>query len=55
MKAPVVFDSTWGNTEKIAQAVAAGIGAGTHALRAQIDTPCGDRVGRISGRVPDLQ
>ena len=33
MKALVVFDSTWGNTEKIAQAVAAGMGGGTHALR----------------------
>ena len=33
MKALVVFDSTWGNTEKIAQAVAAGIGGGAHALR----------------------
>jgi len=33
MKALVVFDSTWGNTEKIAQAVATGIGGGTLALR----------------------
>jgi len=33
MKALVVFDSTWGNTEKIAQAVAAGMGGRTHALR----------------------
>jgi len=44
VKALVVFDSTWGNTEKIAQAVAAGIGGGAHALRAgavearQLDT-----------------
>jgi flavodoxin len=33
MKARVVFDSTWGNTEKIAQAIALGIGSGTHACR----------------------
>jgi flavodoxin len=33
MKALVVFDSTWGNTEKIAQAVASGIGGGTKAHR----------------------
>jgi flavodoxin len=33
MKALVVFDSTWGNTEKIAQAVASGIGAGARACR----------------------
>src|SRR5271169_808736 len=33
MKALVVFDSTWGNTEKIAQAVAAGIGGGARAFR----------------------
>ena len=35
MKALVVFDSTWGNTEKIAQAVAAAIGGGAPALRVQ--------------------
>ncbi len=34
MKAMVVYDSTWGNTEKIAQAIASGIGAGTKALKA---------------------
>jgi flavodoxin len=33
MKALIVFDSTWGNTEKIAHAVASGIGAGTRVLR----------------------
>jgi flavodoxin len=33
MKALVVFDSTWGNTEKIANAVASGIGGGTKAHR----------------------
>ena len=33
MKALVVFDSTWGNTEKVARAVADGMGGGTHALR----------------------
>jgi flavodoxin len=32
MKALVVYDSTWGNTEKIATAIAAGIG-GTRAIR----------------------
>ncbi|HUI69546.1 MAG TPA: flavodoxin domain-containing protein [Spirochaetia bacterium] len=33
MDALVVFDSVAGNTEKIAQAIAAGIGAGTKAVR----------------------
>lgn len=33
MKALVVYDSTWGNTEKIATAIAAGIGGGTRAIR----------------------
>ena len=33
MKALVVFDTTWGNTEQIAHAVASGIGGGTKALR----------------------
>jgi flavodoxin len=33
MKALVVFDSTWGNTEKIAHAIASGIGAGARACR----------------------
>ena len=33
MKALVVFDSTWGNTEKIAQAIASGIGGGAKACR----------------------
>jgi flavodoxin len=33
MKALVVYDSTWGNTEKIAQAIAAGMGAGAKAAR----------------------
>ena len=33
MRALVVFDSTWGNTEQIAHAVAAGIGGGTKVLR----------------------
>jgi flavodoxin len=33
VKAIVVFDSTWGNTEKIAEAVASGIGGGTKAIR----------------------
>jgi flavodoxin len=33
MEAVVIFDSTWGNTEKIAQAVASGIGGNTKALR----------------------
>ncbi len=33
MRAVVIFDSTWGNTEKIAQAVASGIGGATKALR----------------------
>lgn len=33
MKALVVFDSTWGNTETIAHAVASGIGGGTKAHR----------------------
>jgi flavodoxin len=32
MKALVVYDSTWGNTEKIAQAIAAGLAGGTLAL-----------------------
>lgn len=34
MDALVVFDSVAGNTEKIGQAIAAGIGAGTKAVRA---------------------
>ncbi len=34
MKALVVFDSTAGNTEKVAQAIASGIGGGTRAVRA---------------------
>ena len=33
MRALVAYDSTWGNTEKIAHAIAAGIGNGTKALR----------------------
>jgi len=33
MKALVVFDSTWGNTEKIAKAIAEGIGGDTRAVR----------------------
>jgi flavodoxin I len=33
MKALVVFDSTWGNTEQIAHAVAAGIGGGAKVVR----------------------
>jgi flavodoxin len=33
MKALVVFDSTWGNTEKIAQAIASGIGGSAKACR----------------------
>ena len=33
MRALVVFDSTWGNTEKIAHAVASGIGGSTTVLR----------------------
>jgi flavodoxin len=33
MKAVVIFDSTWGNTERIANAVASGIGGTTKALR----------------------
>lgn len=33
MKALVVYDSTWGNTEKIATAIAAGIGGGSRAIR----------------------
>jgi flavodoxin I len=33
MKALVVYDSTSGNTEKIATAIAAGIGGGTRAIR----------------------
>jgi flavodoxin len=33
MKTLVVYDSKWGNTEKIAHAVAAGIGGGTKAVR----------------------
>lgn len=33
MRALVVYDSTWGNTEKIATAIAAGIGGGTRAIR----------------------
>jgi flavodoxin len=33
MKALVVFDSTWGNTEKIAHAVASGLGGSTKAHR----------------------
>jgi flavodoxin len=33
MKALVVFDSTWGNTEKVAQAIASGIGGGARACR----------------------
>jgi flavodoxin I len=32
MKALVVYDSTWGNTENVARAIAAGIGAGTNAV-----------------------
>ncbi len=32
MKALVVYESTWGNTEKIAQAIAAGLAGGTRAL-----------------------
>lgn len=33
MKALVVYNSKWGNTEKIAKAIAAGIGAGTKVAR----------------------
>ena len=33
MKSLVVFDSTWGNTEKVAHAVAAGIGGGAEVHR----------------------
>ena len=33
MKAMVVYDSKWGNTQKIAEAIASGIGGGTKALR----------------------
>jgi flavodoxin len=33
MKAIVVYDSKWGNTEKIAHAIAAGIGFGTKSAR----------------------
>jgi flavodoxin len=33
MKALVVYDSKWGNTEKIATAITAGIGGGTRAIR----------------------
>lgn len=32
MKALVLYESTWGNTEKIAQAIAAGLAGGTRAL-----------------------
>ena len=32
MKALVVYESTWGNTERIAQAIAAGLAGGTRAL-----------------------
>ncbi len=32
MKALVVYESTWGNTEKIARAIAAGLAGGTRAL-----------------------
>jgi len=32
MKALVVYDSTWGNTEKIARAIADGFGSGTNAI-----------------------
>jgi len=34
MRALVVYDSTWKNTEQIARAIAVGIGAGTQACRA---------------------
>jgi flavodoxin I len=33
MKALVVYDTKWGNTEKVALAIAAGIGKGTRAIR----------------------
>jgi flavodoxin len=33
MKAMIVFDSVYGNTEKIAEAIAAGMGSGTKARR----------------------
>jgi flavodoxin len=33
MKALVAYDSTWGNTEKIAKGIAAGILGGTKAVR----------------------
>ncbi len=32
MKALVLYDSTYGNTEKVAQAIAGGLGGSTHAL-----------------------
>ena len=32
MKAMVVYDSTWGNTEKIARGIATGFGGGTNAI-----------------------
>jgi flavodoxin len=45
MKALVVFDSTWGNTEKIAGAIASGLGGGTHAYR--VGTPAATRLDAI--------
>ncbi len=46
MHALVVFDSVAGNTEKIAQAIAAGIGGGTKAVR--ITDPEARQVGMLS-------
>ncbi len=39
MKAVVVYESLWGNTAKIAQAIAEGLGAGTLALSTAQATP----------------
>ena len=46
MNALVVFDSVAGNTEKIAQAIAAGIGAGTKAVR--VSSPDAKRIEKLS-------
>ena len=45
MKALVVYDTKWGNTEKVAAAVAAGIGKGAQALR--VDAVAPDAAGNL--------
>lgn len=45
MKALVVYESTWGNTEKIARAIAAGLAGGTRAL--PLRTAGAEELGKI--------